>query len=77
MTTKCTMLVIGTNHIVSSNFAYKVIQYLQTIETIPKTYQRTLSFTPAAGYSDPPAFSDLPTDPTVVGAWVRTDRRDL
>ena len=74
-TTTCTMLVIGTNHIVSNNFAYKVIQYLQTIETIPKTYQRTLSFTPVAPYSDPPAFSDLPTNPTVVGAWVRTDRR--
>ena len=73
-TIKCTMLVLGTNHFI--DFDYRVIQYLQTIEIIPKTYQRTLSFVPAAGYSNPPAFSDLPTDPTFVASWVRTDRRD-
>ena len=69
-----TLFVVGTNHIQGTRQPYEVMQYLTTIEnTRAQVFQRTLSFTPPADYSDPPAFSDLPTDPTVVGAWSRLD----
>ena len=70
------LFVVGTNHIKTSRQPYEVMQSLTTIENKQaQVFQRTLSFTPPADYSDPPAFSDLPTDPTVVGNWSRLDFR--